>query len=369
MLSSLKPTRALPAISARPVERPIVWAVQRQVERSLVWAVVLGGMTSLVPGCTGSSSSVDPKAQPRSGVLVVGAGGGMDGGARTTSAAAARTASTALHGPGANSPQPAASTGPRYVGVTIGRSLESSLDEALGPDLGTPLSQVATRVLVWWVDVHKDIRKGDRVELIFEPRAGEEPTLRALWFTSSKLGKKVGAVAYQAKGSPFARWYTDDGSEVELRLKGGPIDDYEQITSLLNDGRRHKGIDFKTPVGTNVKSPCDGVVLRRNWGRRNGNCLEIEDVHTGRHVKLLHLDSIDPSAMVGAHVRKGQVIAKSGNTGRSMAPHLHYQLEAGGRVVDPFKIHETWRSKLPPEEAERAKAMLGRYSELRTGAT
>jgi len=60
-------------------------------------------------------------------------------------------------------------------------------------------------------------------------------------------------------------------------------------------------------------------------------------------------------------VRKGEQIASSGNSGHSFAPHLHYQIEdAGGRVLDPFKVHRTRRESIPAAdlpafEAERAR--------------
>jgi murein DD-endopeptidase MepM/ murein hydrolase activator NlpD len=306
-----------------------------------------------ITACTGSAADKD---RPRKSAPVAPA----QPTATSTASAKTRSSTTA---------QSTSKGGPQYVTVTVDTSLEKALADKLGRDLGTPLSQVANRVLVWWIDVQKDLRRGDKVELVYEPKDNEDPQLDAVWFTSGKLGKTVAAVGYRTSSAAYPRFYADDGTEVELRLEDSPIEQYEQITSRLNDGRRHKGVDFKTPVGTEVRSPFDGVVVRKNWGRRNGNCIELEDSQSGRHAKFLHLDSIEGPVASGARVKKGQLIAHSGNTGRSMAPHLHYQLEVGGRPVDPFRIHKTWRAKLPPEEAEKAKAMLVRYSELRTGAS
>jgi murein DD-endopeptidase MepM/ murein hydrolase activator NlpD len=328
----------------------------------------------VMTACTGSSAADKERAKRSQGSSAASktATVAAPGAAKTASAAVQRSPGSAERtGPeGVRSVrQGHGPQGPRYISVKIDNSLERALDEAIGSELGTPLSQVTTRVLVWWIDIRKDLRRGDQLDLVYEPRANEEPLLHAVWFTSGKLGGTRSAVSYTAAGQQYARWYSEDGSEVELRLESGPIDQYEQITSLLNDGRRHKGIDFKTAVGTTVKSPVDGTIVNRNWGKRNGNCWEIEDAKSGRHIKLLHLDTFEPGIGVGTRVKAGQTIARSGNTGHSMAPHLHYQIEAGGRVVDPFKIHKTWRAKLPSEEAEKAKAMLGRYRELRTGAS
>jgi murein DD-endopeptidase MepM/ murein hydrolase activator NlpD len=133
-----------------------------------------------------------------------------------------------------------------------------------------------------------------------------------------------------------------------------PIGEYEQVTSLLRDGRRHKGVDFKAPVGSPVLAPFDGVVERRNWNfRGNGNCLELRDPASGRRAIFLHLDVLPKETAPGRRVRKGEQIASSGNSGRSYAPHLHYQLEsADGRVLDPYEVHHTTRRSIAP--AQRA---------------
>jgi murein DD-endopeptidase MepM/ murein hydrolase activator NlpD len=141
---------------------------------------------------------------------------------------------------------------------------------------------------------------------------------------------------------------------VELRLVDAPIADYEQVTSLLKDGRRHKGVDFKTPQGSQVVAPFDGVIERRNWHfSANGNCLDLRDAASGRHAIFLHLEVVPKEMAVGRKVRRGEVIAQSGNSGHSFAPHLHYQLEdASGTVLDPFAVLKTERRAL--SAADRA---------------
>jgi murein DD-endopeptidase MepM/ murein hydrolase activator NlpD len=260
----------------------------------------------------------------------------------------------------ASAPIPA---GPRRLVATISGSLEDSIAAAMAPGeraLAEQLTQVVNRLLVWQLHVARDGRRGDRIEVLWTPAsaAGEgvpvaaEPVVDAVRYTSSKLGGVVAAYRWQPDGARWARYYRADGSEVELRLVEGPIGDYEQVTSLLRDGRRHKGVDFKTPVGSPVHAPFDGVIERRNWNfAGNGNCLDIRDPATGRHAIFLHLDVLPKDLAPGRKVRKGEVIASSGNSGHSFAPHLHYQLEdGGGRVLDPFAIHRTERRALPSDQ-------------------
>ena len=182
--------------------------------------------------------------------------------------------------------------------------------------------------------------------------AQTEPVVDAVRYTSAKLGGVVAAYRWQPDGSRWPRYFRPDGSEVELRLVDSPVGEYEQITSLLRDGRRHKGVDFKTPVGSPVHAPFDGVIERRNWNfAGNGNCLDIADPATGRHAIFLHLEVLPKELAVGRKVKKGEVIAQSGNSGHSFAPHLHYQLEdAGGKVLDPFAVLRTERRSLAADQ-------------------
>lgn len=263
-----------------------------------------------------------------------------------------------------------AAAGMRHVKVEILSHLETAFVEVLGRELGAPLSQVVTRTLVWWVRVPDDLRRGDAVEVLFSERPGAEPLVHAVRFRSEKAGKTFEAYRYQEPGTAFARLYTRDGNELELRLQDSPLDDHEQVTSLLRDGRGHKGVDFRVPVGTPVKATFDAVVVRRNWNfRSNGNCLELrERGGEQRTVYLLHLSEVAADLKVGDRVAKGQVVAKSGNTGRSFAPHLHYQLMSrGDRVLDPFTAQPTSRRALSADhraafetEATRMAGLLDR---------
>lgn len=293
-----------------------------------------------------------------------------------TSAAAAGTASAApLPRPVPTSAEAGDTGGPglRRAVVTLNGALEESIGSALPRDerrLAQELTQVVNRLLVWDLLVARDGRRGDRLEILFReapsaapglPPSGE-PTVEALRYASQKLGKTITAYRFQPDGAKWARYYRADGIEVEEQLVDGPIREYEQITSLLRDGRRHKGVDFKAPVGTPVYAPFDGVVVRRNWNWRfNGNSLELVDSASGRHAIFLHLDVISKEMAPGRKVKKGELVANAGNSGRSFAAHLHYQLEKpDGTILDPFEVHKTTRGAIDPGkrglfEAERAR--------------
>ncbi len=254
-----------------------------------------------------------------------------------------------------------------YVRIRVVSSLERALVEQVGTRLGRQLTQVAKRILVWWIDLPRELRRNDELELVYEPQAEEEPIIHALWFQSKKLKSPRTAVRFRPKDEPFYRFYDPQGREIEQRLRGSPIATYEQITSLLRDGRGHRGIDFKAPIGTPVLAPFSGKVVRKNWAtRRNGFCLHLRQPKTGRQALFLHLDRVAKGVRPGVRVRKGQRIAFTGNTGRSSAPHLHYQLQKGQRILDPFKVHKTWRVQLSKADAKQVQSLLARFASLRS---
>lgn len=225
----------------------------------------------------------------------------------------------------------------------VQHSLSRTFQKAVG-DEGDALSAVYSRLFVWDLDLRRDLQRGDKVEVAWRRDSKGEIEVVAARLHSGKLGRTLAAYRWQAPGDAFTSYWSDDGTEVPFRLQDGPLRDYEQITSLLKDRPSHAGMDFKAPVGTPVLSTQPGTVTRVNWNwNSNGNCVEVK--HTdGAVAKYLHLS--EARVEVGQKVSAGDVIALTGNTGRSTAPHLHYQVEKGGKVIDPLDYHATVRRRV-----------------------
>lgn len=91
--------------------------------------------------------------------------------------------------------------------------------------------------------------------------------------------------------------------------------------------RGHNGIDYGCPVGDPVESVCDGVVEYVGPGNNHpllsggGNTVLVRNDELGMRFEYLHLSQ--QNVYTGQRVKRGQVIALSGNTGTSTAPHLH----------------------------------------------
>jgi len=264
---------------------------------------------------------------------------------------------------------PVVQTGPRFLSVRIDGPLEGALVSGAGTETGPALTQVVKRVLVWWIAVPADLRKGDVLEVVYEPQPGQEPLVSAVRLQSAKFGRTFEAYRFKPAGAQFARFYGPDGEDLELRLDPSPLDGWEQITSLLKDGRKHKGVDFKTPVGTPVKATFDGTITRKNWFfRGNGNSLEVTSSGAPwMKAIFLHLSELPRTLTVGTKVKKGEVIAHSGNSGHSFAPHLHYQLMSpSDRVLDPFDVHATRKVNLAAADRPALTEQVAKWRSLMT---
>ena len=230
------------------------------------------------------------------------------------------------------------------VHASVEHSLTRTFSNAGIPNADA-LSMVFTRLFVWDFDLTKDLRKGDKIDLAY--RIGDDgfPEIAGARLQSKKYGKTLTAYRWKAPKDTFASYWMIDGTEINHQLKNSPIREYEQVTSLLKDGRGHKGMDWKAPVGTPTYAPKRATVTRVNFGnfKYNGNCVELK-FSDGTLAKYLHLEKA--TVKEGQTVKVGDTVGLVGNTGRSTAPHLHYQLNKGNRVLDPVQYHGTYRRKI-----------------------
>jgi murein DD-endopeptidase MepM/ murein hydrolase activator NlpD len=110
----------------------------------------------------------------------------------------------------------------------------------------------------------------------------------------------------------------------------------------------HYGMDFTAPLGTDVYSTGDGVIVTRLSSQRGlGNHI-IVDHGFGYTSIYAHLDRFN--VRVGQKIRRGDIIGFVGNTGMSLAPHLHYEIKLNGINVDPVNYYF---NDLTAEEYER----------------
>lgn len=120
-----------------------------------------------------------------------------------------------------------------------------------------------------------------------------------------------------------------------------PAPGYSQITStfgyrihpILKTKKLHTGIDIGVPSNSTVVAANDGTVIHSNWLGGYGKAVMVDH---GGGIVTLYAHNNDLLVNVGDKVKKGQVISKSGSTGMSTGPHLHFEVRLDGNYVDPM---------------------------------
>lgn len=228
------------------------------------------------------------------------------------------------------------------------------------------LSAHIGRLLMWDLVLRNDVRKGDRIDFVFRVIPDEEKKKRedlpdlieiiAVSYNSKKFNKEIEIFSFFPEKSEYKKFYYKDGTTIEKFLSPfAPIKKYIQVTSLLADrAPKHEGADFKAVVGTPVYATVEGTVSRKNWMTKyNGYCIEIEERSKPFVFKYLHLSEV--LVDTGQKLKPGDHIGNSGNSGKTTAPHLHYQINIGlkGNAVDPFNHHKTTIEKLSGSDYEK----------------
>lgn len=115
---------------------------------------------------------------------------------------------------------------------------------------------------------------------------------------------------------------------------------------VLKYKRMHDGIDFRASVGSKVYATGDGKVV---FAKRKGTYgkLLVIDHGFGYRTRYAHLSGFESDIEKGATVKRGQVVAYSGNTGITEGPHLHYEIMKDRHTVDPINY---LFADLSPEE-------------------
>ncbi|MBP2634450.1 MAG: envC 2 [Firmicutes bacterium] len=97
----------------------------------------------------------------------------------------------------------------------------------------------------------------------------------------------------------------------------------------------HPGIDIANSMGTPIFATADGEVVLSGWSGGYGNIVQINH---GKGIETIYGHNSRVIVSAGQAVKKGQVIAYLGSTGRSTGPHLHYEIRVNGTAVDPIRF-------------------------------
>ncbi len=241
--------------------------------------------------------------------------------------------------------------------IRIEGAIDNSLYEAL--DAGVSDEQLDTGnrqrlawdladVYAWEIDFTRDIRPGDRFQVVFERLVSEDGEVRFGRVLASDLtiaGKSLTAFRFTPSRSRSALYFDTDGGSLRRAFLRTPVE-FRRISSnfanaryhpVLGRVRRHEGTDYAARPGTPVMAAGDGVVLRSGWVGGYGNLIELRHLN-GITTRYGHLRGFARKLRRGVRVEQGQVIGYVGATGLASGPHLHYEFRINGVAKDSRRV-------------------------------
>lgn len=225
-------------------------------------------------------------------------------------------------------------------------AIDDSLFEAAGrAGLPAPVTAELIRLFSYDVDFQRDIHPGDtfavKLERLFDGdgRAAKDGNITFASLTLSGVTRQLWRFQ-PAKGE--ADYFDAAGNSVRKALLRTPIDG-ARITSgfgmrqhpILGYSKMHKGLDFGAATGTPIMAAGDGTVIFAGSKGSYGKYVQLTHPN-GYATAYAHMSRI--AVKRGQSVRQGQVIGHVGSTGRSTGPHLHYEVLARGRQLNPAAL-------------------------------
>ncbi len=253
--------------------------------------------------------------------------------------------------------------------------IESSLFTAgLHSGVPAPVMIEVIRAFSFDVDFQREVRKADDFELLFESHYDEDGALAklgsVLYAALTLSGRRLELYRFTPE-SGVTDYFDSKGRSVRKALLRTPVDGARLSSGygprkhpILGYTKMHRGLDFAAPRGTPIYAAGDGIVERVGRYGSYGKYLRIR--HNGTYkTAYAHLNRFAKSLKKGARVKQGQIVGYVGSTGRSTGPHLHYEVIANGRQINPRKIKLPSGEQLKGADLKDFQAFRARIQGLR----
>lgn len=131
-----------------------------------------------------------------------------------------------------------------------------------------------------------------------------------------------------------------------------------RIDPVYHTHRMHTGLDFSAPVGTEIYATGNAKVVFVGWRQGYGNTVELDH---GYGYTTLYAHLYKALVRVGQKVKRGDIIALVGNSGKSVGPHLHYEVRIHNKPVDPKNY---FFNDLSPEQYDEMVQLSNNYGQM-----
>ena len=252
----------------------------------------------------------------------------------------------------------------RARGVLEGSLRGSLLRAGADPALALRLEQV----LQWDLDFHRDLREGDRFEILFKEMlldGRQNGVGEVLAVRYENRGRQLDAYRYGENG-----YYDSEGRPLRKLFLRSPLRT-SRVTSGFSHRRFHPvykrfaphyGVDYGAPSGTPAFATASGIVESAGWTNGGGNTVRIRHPN-GYLTAYLHLSRFASGISKGRRVEQGRTIGYVGSTGAATAPHLDYRVQKHGQWINP----STLASEPAPPLAESELAAFLKRREMFLG--
>lgn len=246
---------------------------------------------------------------------------------------------------------------PTRIAGTIDDSLFASAARA-----GVPASVTTEliRMFSYDIDFQREIQAGDHFELLVERH--QDPDGRTLKWGDILYARMtlrdtaLPVYSYTPSDDGIPDFFNEKGESVRKALLRTPIDGARVSSGfgirrhpVLGYSKMHKGLDFAAPTGTPIYAAGDGAIEKIGRAGSYGNYIRVR--HSGKYATAYaHLSRFARGLKPGSRVRQGQTIGYVGTTGRSTGPHLHYEILADGKQVNPKGVRFQSGRKLGGKE-------------------
>lgn len=228
-----------------------------------------------------------------------------------------------------------------------------------------------TEILGSKIDFLKDLRSGDRFEVLYESYTHD--------------GQEVGvgrllAVEFINQGKAYqAAWFkSDEGNAGYYDFSGQSLRGaflrtalkFSRISSTFG-GRRHpvhghwaqhQGVDYAAPAGTPIYATADGHVEFIGSQRGYGNTIVLK--HHGQFSTLYaHQSRFAPGLRKGDKIEQGQLLGYVGSTGWATGPHLHYEFRIAGKPIDPLSVDLPVTRSLEARQKKQFDTLMASYKD------
>lgn len=216
----------------------------------------------------------------------------------------------------------------------------------LGWAAGSSVVILALLIGSWWYFAARSLHVGS-LEARVAAFEGDRARVAALAAELEELESSYGRIRsmFGPEGTelPSNLWLPPAGgsgqrpsSSDSFRPTSWPLTEKGFVTQgLLAGGQNHPGLDIAVPMDSYIRAAGAGAVVEAGRDPTYGNYVVIDH---GHGLRSLYGHAASLLVEEGQEVRQNEVIALSGSTGRSTAPHLHFEIIRNGQPIDPLEL-------------------------------